>query len=157
MASTIPRVMAWLHETITVADWPAADGQGIRPAVSYGPPRHLEREHVIVGDSGDEEASQEWAGIGGGRREERFVIPITVYVLRPGDNARQALERAMALTDTIAALLLADPYVGLAPAVGQTIAGVQAESSQPLPSLDPEPEGYGCTVTFGVRVAARTL
>jgi len=145
--------MAWLHESIRDLTWPAATAMGVTPVVSYGPPASLEREHVIVGDTGDEEASQEWAALGNRQREERYVIPITVHVWRPGDDAREALERAMALTDTIAALLLAHPHLGF---VGDdALAGSGVEMSQPLPSLGPDPEGYGCTVAIGVRVVAR--
>lgn len=153
MGSTIPRAMAWLVDSITALSWPAEDSQGIRPLVSYGPPRTLEREHIIVGDTSDEDASQEWIGLGASRREERYVIPVAVYVHRPGDDGRQAHERAMALWDVIGDLLLSNPHLGFTGAAA--LPSLAAEVSQPRTNLGPEPEGYGCTVLSGVRVVAR--
>lgn len=153
MGSTIPRAMAWLVDSIDALAWPAEDSQGLRPLVAYGPPRSLEREHVIVGDNGDEDAQQEWIGLGASRREERYVIPVTVYVHRPGDDGRQAHERAMALWDAIADLLLANTHLGFTGAAA--LPSLSAEVSQPRARLGPEPEGYGCTIEAGVRVVAR--
>jgi hypothetical protein len=66
---------------------------------------------VLLNTDGD----QEWAALGRHRRDEKFVIRGSVFVVASGadhDAIRSAILRAHTIADNVAAIVLADPTLG---------------------------------------------
>lgn len=108
VTSTVPDVKLYL-----VGDdglLPSASGlAGI--AVTYGHPgRDMEREFVYVG--GTVAWDEEWASLGAGRRTERYTLELIINVTTPGNDQREATERAFALLNEIGKAVLGDPTLG---------------------------------------------
>lgn len=141
-SSSIPRAKAALLELLEAAAWPAP-----RPTVSYGWPREIDREVVMVG--GTTEGEQSWVAFGPRRRDESYRLQVAVQVLRPGLTQREATERAFELLAVVEAELRAHPDLGLGPEL------IVAELAVPRLREGPDPEGYAAVVTAGVGVRAR--
>jgi hypothetical protein len=141
-SSSIPRAKAALLDLLTSATWP-----GPAPTVSYGWPREIDREVVMVGGTTDGE--QEWVSFGPRRRDESYRIELVVQVLRPGFSQQQATERAFALLAVVEDVLRTTPDLGLG--IELTV----AELAAPRLREGPDSEGYAAVVTAGVGVRAR--
>ena len=138
--STVPATLTALRRLLVEADWPLRI-----PSVSLGLPRQVEREMVIVGDvAGD----QEWASIGGGRRDEEYSVDLYVVVLWPGYDALESMTRAWDLWAVVEDLVRANPGAGGA--------GVMwSEVKRPTGTTSVDDEGYAYQISSGVRVRAR--
>jgi len=141
-SSSIPRAKAALVDILDAADWPAP-----RPTVSYGWPRDIDRELVMIGGTADGE--QRWTSFGPRRRDEEYRIEVAVQVIRPGLSQRQATERAFELLAVIEAELRELPDLGLG------VELIVAELAVPRLREGPETEGYAALVTAGVGIRAR--
>jgi hypothetical protein len=141
-SSSIPRVKAALLELLEGASWPSP-----APTVSYGWPRDIDRELVMVGGTVDGE--QTWTSFGPRRREETYRLELAVQVLRPGLTQQQATERAFELLAVIEDVLRTTPDLGLG--LELTV----AELAVPRLREGPDTEGYAAVVTAGVGIRAR--
>lgn len=138
--STVPAVITALHELLVAADWPVRV-----PSITVGLPRQAEREMVMIGDVvGD----QEWAAIGGSRRDEDYTLDLYVVVLWPGYTQLEALTRAWELYAVVEDVLRANPGVG-GPGV------MFSEVKRPSGAMSVDDEGYAYQITSGVRTRAR--
>ena len=138
--STVPATLTALRRLLVEADWPLRI-----PAVSLGLPRQVEREMVIVGDvSGD----QEWATVGGGRRDEDYTVDLYVVVLWPGYDALESMTRAWELWGVVEDLLRENPGAG-GPGV------LWSEIKRPTGTTSVDDEGYAYQISSGIRTRAR--
>lgn len=138
--STVPAVITALHRLLVDADWPTRI-----PSVTVGLPRQAEREMVILGDvAGD----QEWAAIGGSRRDEDYTLDLYVVVLWPGYDQLEAMTRAWELYSVVEDVVRDNPGAGGA--------GVMfSEIKRPSGATSVDDEGYAYQITSGVRTRAR--
>ncbi len=138
--STVPAVVSALHQLLIEADWPVRV-----PSVTVGLPRQAEREMVILGDVvGD----QEWAAIGGSRRDEDYTLDLYVVVLWPGYTQLEALSRAWELFAVVEDVVRSN--------VGAGGTGVMfSEMKRPSGATSVDDEGYAYQITSGVRTRAR--
>lgn len=138
--STVPAVLTALHRNLVEADWPLRV-----PSVTVGLPRQAEREMVILGDVvGD----QEWASIGGARRDEDYTVDLYVVVLWPGYDQLEAMTRAWDLYAVVEDVVRENPGAGGA--------GVMfSEVKRPSGATSVDDEGYAYQITSGVRTRAR--
>jgi len=130
-------------DLLGAADWP-----GSIPQLSWGTPRTLERECVIIGDVSN--SDQEWAGIGDRRRQEDYRIELWVGVNKAGDSQREATVRAVELFAVIEAVLRANSNLG-----GALPAGQWSEIKNPSLEEFPTDGGYAAVVQSEIRVRAR--
>jgi len=138
--STVPAVVSALHRLLVDADWPSRV-----PAVTVGLPRQAEREMVVLGDVvGD----QEWASIGGSRRDEDYTLDVYVVVLWPGYAQLEALNRAWELFAVVEEVIRSNPGAGGAGVLW-------SEMKRPSGSTSVDDEGYAYQITSGIRTRAR--
>ena len=138
--STVPAVLTALPRNLVEAAWPLRV-----PSVTVGLPRQAEREMVILGDVvGD----QEWASIGGARRDEDYTVDLYVVVLWPGYDQLEAMTRAWDLYAVVEDVVRENPGAGGA--------GVMfSEVKRPSGATSVDDEGYAYQITSGVRTRAR--
>jgi hypothetical protein len=100
---------------------------------------------VILGDVvGD----QEWASIGGARRDEDYTVDLYVVVLWPGYDQLEAMTRAWNLYAVVEDVVRENPGAGGA--------GVMfSEVKRPSGATSVDDEGYAYQITSGVRTRAR--
>lgn len=90
-----------------VAMFAAAPGlAGIQ--VSYGVPRDLEQERLVVGGA---DIDQEWEAFAR-TREERFSIEFWLTIIQPGDSQREATQRARDLLRVVGQVVRDDHTLG---------------------------------------------
>lgn len=130
-------------DLLGAADWP-----GAIPQLSWGTPRTLERECLIVGDVNN--ADQEWSGIGDRRRQEDYRIELWVGVNAPGDSQEQATVRAVELFAVVEAVLRANSNLS-----GALPAGQWSEIKAPTLEEFPTDGGFAAVVQSEIRVRAR--
>ena len=130
-------------DLLTAASWP-----GPLPQLSWGTPRSLERECVIVGDVNNSE--QEWAGIGDRRRNEDYRIELWVGVNKAGDSQEDATVRAVELFAVIESVLRANSNLG-----GTLPAGQWSEIRVPTLEEFPTDGGFAAVIQSEIRVKAR--
>lgn len=79
--------------------------------VTFGLPGRRDELHIFVDDAIDEwNQSAPATGLGG--REERFQIPIHLYVRRTGADAEETRDLLVAAAGVVANLIGADPTLG---------------------------------------------
>lgn len=130
-------------DLLNAASWP-----GAIPQLSWGAPRSLERECVILG--GVDNSDQEWAGIGDRRRNEDYRIWLWVGVDKAGDSQEDATVRAVELFAVVETVLRANSNLG-----GSLPAGQWAEMKSPSLVEFPTDGGYAAIVQSEIRVKAR--
>ena len=139
--STVPAVVRALHDLLLTADWPLRP-----PQVTLGPTRDMEREVVMIGaTTGD----QEWAQIGGRKRDEDYTVELYVLVARPGDTALEAMDRAWELFAVVEDTL----RTNYAPAAETGVLWTEVQRPEGQPTV--EDEGHGHVVQSAIRVRAR--
>jgi len=130
-------------DLLGAADWP-----GAMPQLSWGTPKVLEREHIVLGDVNN--SDQEWAGIGDRRRNEDYRIEIWVGVSKAGDSQEEATTRAVELFGVVETVLRANSNLSAAIPAGQW-----AEIRSPSLTEYPTDGGFAAFVGSEIRVKAR--
>ncbi len=105
-ASTLPAAKLAIVNLLKAATWPP-NAAGLPVAVDYGDPgvNHIEREHVFLGDTGQDGHS--WAPYGSLKKEEEYTVKFYVHVANPGATQQEATERAFALFGVVESTLRA--------------------------------------------------
>ena len=146
MSSTTWSVVAvktTLLELLEAAAWP-----GARPQLSWGTPRTLERETVIVG--GTTNGDEEWSALGNSRRTEDYRLQLWVTVQHP-DSQRAATVRAVELFAVVETVARENPNMQ-----GALPAGQWCEIRSPqLLEFPAEGGGWAAEVEAEIRVRAR--
>jgi hypothetical protein len=154
--SLIPAVKAAVVLLLTDAEWPALRtpySTGLpRPLISYTETRDQGRDRVIIGDSSDGGGDQEWFTFQPSRLEE-FELAAGIVSEGPGLSAQETTERAFAMFNVFARVLLTAAVEATPeePALG--IAGmVSIAVRQPRHTDVRDGEGYMCVIDTGIRV-----
>ena len=115
--------------------------------VTYGwPGRSPEREWVMVGDATWQ--TEEWGPFGQKAREEEYTLSLYVNVLRPGDSAQEATDRAFAIFADIEAWLRTNPR----PIPGRNIHCQIVPAGTTTSAMD---DGFECQIKAHIAVTAR--
>ena len=140
---SVAAVKATLLELLDATGWP-----GAKPQLSWGVPRTLERETVIVG--GTTNGDEEWSALGNLRRTEDYRLQLWVTVQHPASQ-QAATERAVELYGVVETVARANPNMQ-----GALPAGQWCEIRSPQLLEGPAPEaGWVAEIEFEIRVRAR--
>lgn len=130
-------------------------------AIAYGPVRDIEREHIFIGDSIDED-DIDWASVGNPvSRNLEFVTTFTVTVVaaNPGDGPQESLERAYEMRGVVESVLRAQAALATSPTVKPLDLpqemGVRLLWARQTHQFIPNDEGIGCDAGLVVRISAR--
>ncbi len=126
---------------LDAATWP-----GSKPQISFGIPRTIEREVIVVG--GTTNSDQDWSLLGGRRRQEDYYLQLWINVEAP--TQREATVRAVELLGVVETAVRATPNLGGAVPPGQWV-----EIRNPLLTEGPGTESYEAEISFDIRVKAR--
>lgn len=126
---------------LDAATWP-----GSKPQISFGIPRTIEREAIVVG--GTTNSDQDWSLLGGRRRQEDYYLQLWINVEHT--TQREATERAVEILGVVETALRATPNLGGVLPVGQW-----AEIRNPLLTEGPGSESYEAEISFDIHVKAR--
>ncbi|MEZ5236812.1 MAG: hypothetical protein R2749_29585 [Acidimicrobiales bacterium] len=126
---------------LDAATWP-----GSKPQISFGIPRTIEREAIVVG--GTTNSDQDWSLLGGRRRQEDYYLQLWINVEHT--TQREATERAVEILGVVETALRATPNLGGVLPVGQW-----AEIRNPLLTEGPGTESYEAEISFDIHVKAR--
>jgi hypothetical protein len=130
-----------LIDLLNAATWPTA-----RPQISWGVPRTIERETIVVG--GTQNGDQDWSLLGGRRRQEDYYLQVWINVEHTTQQA--ATTRAVELLGVVETELRATPHLN-----GAVPAGQWVEIRNPRLDEAPGPESYEAEISFDVHVKAR--
>lgn len=139
--SSIPRVKAAL-----VAMFEQLEVEGDQPDVSYGRPRDMTREMLIVGDTSSSE--QEWATLGDRQRQEDYDLEILCLVMTPGLTQQEATERCFEIFGAAELALRTTPTLNV---LGVSFVHI----ATPRLAEGVLEQGYGAVIESAVRVSAR--
>ncbi len=143
--STVPAVMDALYDALVALQTGTPGGlNGVR--VNYGPALpDPGRESVnILGVEGE----QVWASLGKLSKDEEYVISVLVIVIREGQQTKQAVERAYAITEELEDVLRTDPTLGNTCRVASLASPFDLE-------VGASDTTRSALLTIGVRVEAR--
>lgn len=126
---------------LDAATWP-----GSKPQISFGIPRTIEREVIVVG--GTTNSDQDWSLLGGRRRQEDYYLQLWINVEAP--TQREATVRAVEILGVVETAVRATPNLGGAVPVGQWV-----EIRNPILTEGPGTESYEAEISFDIRVKAR--
>lgn len=130
-----------LIDLLEAADWP-----GSRPQISWGVPRTVDREAIVIG--GTQNGDQEWSLLGGRRRQEDYYLQVWVNVEHT--TQKDATIRAVELLGVVETELRANPHLN-----GAVPAGQWAEIRSPRLVEAPGTDSYEAEISFDIRVKAR--
>lgn len=128
-------------DLLNAATWP-----GSTPQISWGVPRTIEREAIVVG--GTQNGDQDWSLLGGRRRQEDYYLQVWINVEHTTQQA--ATTRAVELLGVIETELRATPHLN-----GAVPAGQWAEIRNPRLDEAPGTESYEAEISFDIHVKAR--
>lgn len=149
-SSTVPDVMDALYDDLVSLTTGGGQGHGTPPLqgvrINYGPALpDPGRESVnILGVEGE----QVWASLGKQAKDEIYVITILVIVIREGQQTKEAVERAYAITAELEQLLRENPSLGGA----CRVAALDSPFDLEVGASDTT---RSALLTLGVRVEAR--
>lgn len=126
---------------LDAATWP-----GSKPQISFGIPRTIEREVIVVG--GTTNSDQDWSLLGGRRRQEDYYLQLWINVEAP--TQREATVRAVEILGVVETAVRATPNLGGAVPVGQWV-----EIRNPILTEGPGTESYEAEISFDIHVKAR--
>ena len=148
--SRVPQALANLFELLDTSPDLKADGS---VAVCYGLPTQPESQ--IVSITGQIETIEQTPYAQGARsRDEMFSIEVRINVLRTGDDARTALERAFALLGVIELRILR-PNVTLQRSAGEQGPLLMSHITPTKVVTNTHPDGVECEITALVLCKAR--
>jgi hypothetical protein len=138
--TVIPALLDVLENAV---EWPSPG-----PQVTLGSNPNLENQVVMLGVvDGDED----WAQIGGRKRDEDYTVDLFVLVSVPGDSALEACTRAWDLFARISATLRDPDHI----ATGHDAGVLWNEVKRPRGVPTIEAEGHGYVIESAVRFRAR--
>lgn len=140
--SSIPRVKAAIVDLFNGVTYPG----GAEVEVSYGRPRDMQREMLIVGDTSSSE--QEWATLGDRQRQEDYDVEILCLVMTPGLSQQEATERCFEIFGAAELALRTSPTLAV---FGVSFVHVAV----PRLAEGVLEQGYGAVIESAVRVSAR--
>ncbi len=128
-------------DLLEAATWP-----GSKPQISFGIPRTIEREVIVVG--GTTNSDQDWSLLGGRRRQEDYYLQLWINVEAP--TQREATVRAVEILGVVETAVRSTPNLG-----GAVPAGQWVEIRNPLLTEGPGTESYEAEISFDIHVKAR--
>ncbi len=129
-----------------IALFEAATWPGSKPQISFGIPRTIEREVIVLG--GTTNSDQGWSLLGGRRRDEDYYLQLWINVEHT--TQREATARAVEILGVIETVVRATPNLGGAVPSGQWV-----EIRNPILTEGPGSESYEAEISFEIRVKAR--
>lgn len=152
--STIDKLVS-RFDTATASDVTVYDGPKITGEIPIKSV-HIGYDGDVNGDYIGANATQEWAGLGAKKREERFVVPCCVIALVGDGAVKTARDRAFTILGDIEDDLRTDPSIGLGPGSAENNPVFIAEMSSPLFYQEPdEIAGMQARIRFDVAVRTR--
>lgn len=150
-SSTVPDVMDTLYDDLVSLATPGGGhGHATPPLlgvrINYGPalPDPGRESINILGVEGE----QAWASLGKLSKDEEYVISVLIIVIREGQQTKQAVERAYAITAELEQLLREDPTLGNTCRVASLASPFDLE-------VGASDTTRSALLTIGVRVEAR--